>query len=52
MAQTSNEESREVDEPFREPVNYICYACSMFVNWLAPDGRCGDCTNYTPEEVC
>ena len=52
MAQTSNEESREVDETSREPVNYICYACSMFVNWLAPDGRCGECTNYTPEELC
>jgi hypothetical protein len=52
MAQTSTEESRKVDGTSGESVNYVCYACSEFVNWLAPDGRCSDCTNFTPEELC
>ena len=52
MVQTSKEESREIDGAHGEPVNYICYACSEFVSWLAPDGRCGECTEYIPEEIC
>lgn len=28
-----------------------CYGCGEKVDWLAPDGRCGDCTRLTPEEV-
>ena len=52
MVQTSKEESREIDGTYGEPVNYICYACSEFVSWLAPDGRCGECTEYIPEEIC
>ena len=28
-----------------------CYECGKFVNWLAPDSRCGDCTRFTPDEI-
>lgn len=28
-----------------------CYKCDVETTWLAPDGRCGDCTGYTPEEI-
>lgn len=29
----------------------ICYECLGETNWLAPDGRCGKCTHYSPEEI-
>ncbi len=29
----------------------ICYQCEKETKWLAPDGRCGGCTRYTPEEI-
>ncbi len=51
MVQTSKEESRQIDGTSGEPVNYSCYACSEFVSWLAPDGRCRECTEYIPEEI-
>jgi hypothetical protein len=28
-----------------------CYQCDVGTSWLAPDGRCGDCTGYTPEQI-
>jgi hypothetical protein len=28
-----------------------CYQCENEVEWLAPDGRCGNCTGWTPEEI-
>lgn len=28
-----------------------CYQCDAEVVWLAPDGRCTNCTRCTPEEV-
>lgn len=28
-----------------------CYKCGKAITWLAPDGRCKDCTAMTPEEV-
>ena len=28
-----------------------CYRCDEPTGWLAPDGRCGACTSYTPEEI-
>lgn len=28
-----------------------CYQCDKPVEWLAPDGRCGECTRLTPDEV-
>ena len=28
-----------------------CYKCDVETTWIAPDGRCGDCTGYTPEEI-
>jgi len=28
-----------------------CYQCDLPAAWLAPDGRCGECTRYTPEEI-
>lgn len=34
------------DEPKK-----FCYKCDVETLWLAPDGRCGDCTGYTPEEI-
>jgi hypothetical protein len=30
---------------------HTCYQCDTKTVWLAPDGRCGDCTGCTPEEV-
>ncbi len=35
------------------PVDTVlrCYQCDVKTTWLAPDGRCGQCTRYTPEEV-
>lgn len=33
------------------PPEKTCYACGRTVSWLAPDGRCGRCTNMVPEEV-
>ena len=29
----------------------ICYQCDKAVKWLAPDGRCDQCTRLTPEEI-
>lgn len=26
----------------------LCYQCDRMVTWLAPDGRCKDCTGWTP----
>ena len=28
-----------------------CYQCNKKVLYLFPDGRCGDCTRYTVEEI-
>ena len=28
-----------------------CYQCDSECNYLFYDGRCKDCTRYTPEEV-
>lgn len=28
-----------------------CYRCGVHTTWLAPDSRCGKCTNYTPVEI-
>ena len=28
-----------------------CYQCGTTTAWLAPDSRCGRCTNWTPEEI-
>ena len=30
---------------------YKCYQCGISTDWLAPDGRCGDCTAHTPDEI-
>ena len=30
---------------------YQCYKCGTYSEWLAPDGRCGDCTEYTPDDI-
>jgi len=31
--------------------NKTCYQCDKTCGYLFPDGRCGDCTRYTPEEI-
>lgn len=28
-----------------------CYGCGEPVRWLAPDGRCCECTRCVPEDV-
>lgn len=28
-----------------------CYECGLPVKWLAPDSRCGNCTQVTVDEV-
>ena len=28
-----------------------CYQCDAETTWLAPDSRCGKCTQFTPEEI-
>ena len=33
------------------PDIYYCYQCDKPTTWLAPDGRCGACTSYSPEEI-
>lgn len=37
-------------ETFGEPLKH-CYNCDAEVKYLFDDGRCGDCTALTPEEV-
>ena len=32
-------------------IQKYCYQCDAKVNYLFPDGRCGRCTRYTPEEL-
>lgn len=32
-------------------MKYTCYKCEEETEWLAPDGRCGDCTGFTPEQI-
>ena len=34
-----------------ETLMLTCYRCERDTEWLAPDSRCGDCTNWTPEEI-
>ena len=33
------------------PEVHYCYQCDHETAWLAPDGRCGACTSYSPEEI-
>lgn len=30
---------------------YTCCECGKKTAWLAPDTRCGACTDFTPEEI-
>ena len=30
---------------------YRCYKCGCYTEWLAPDARCGNCTEYTPDDI-
>ena len=32
-------------------LTHYCYQCDHETAWLAPDGRCGACTSYSPEEI-
>jgi hypothetical protein len=34
-----------------EKQSCTCYQCEKEVKWLAPDSRCKDCTDWTPEEI-
>lgn len=31
---------------------HYCYECGKPAKWLAPDSRCGNCTQVTVDEVC
>jgi len=36
--------------PELDPI-LMCYECGTFTEWLASDSRCGECTQYRPEEL-
>jgi hypothetical protein len=46
-----DDEIQNAYDRYKERTRYCCYQCENRVSYIFDDGRCGGCTQLTPEEV-